>query len=312
MTQATATEGRGKIPPELVLVSITMIWGFTFLAIKLGLAHGGALALVGLRFAIGAVLLVVITRPSWPRLAEWRAGFFIGASLFAGYALQAQGLTDIASSRSAFFTALYVPLVPVLQLLLFRKPPGWSGLLAIILAFAGLALLAHPKGGVFRLSLGDMLTLAAALACALEIILLSRYAPRCNPQRLAVVQMSVVAVLSLGANLLTGAAVPWGYPPFWYSTIGLGAATSVIMFGQAWGQAHVPALRASVIFAMEPVWAGAVGAVAGDPMGLATIAGAGMIVTGILAEPFRRFLARKAAPRASARAERQTSGGTPG
>lgn len=291
-----------------------MIWGFTFLAIKLGLAHGGALALVGLRFAIGAVLLVVITRPSWPRLSEWRAGFFIGASLFAGYALQAQGLTDIASSRSAFFTALYVPLVPVLQLLLFRKPPGWTGLLAIILAFAGLALLAHPKGGVFRLSLGDILTLAAALACALEIILLSRYAPRCNPQRLAVVQMSVVAVLSLGANLLTGAAVPWAYPPFWYSTIGLGVATSGIMFGQAWGQARVPALRASVIYAMEPVWAGAVGAVAGDPMGLATVAGAGLIVTGILAEPFRRLLRRKAVPPAPvppapARAARQTSGG---
>ncbi len=312
MTYTTATEGRGKLPPELVLVLITMIWGFTFLVIKLGLAHGGALALVGLRFAIGAGLLALIARPSFPRLAEWRAGFFIGASLFAGYALQAQGLTAIASSRSAFFTALYVPLVPMLQLLFFRKPPGWAGLLAIILAFAGLVLLAHPKGGVLQLSGGDILTLAAALACAVEIILLSRHAPRCNPLRLAIAQMCVVALLSLGANLLTGAAVPWSYPPFWYSTIALGVATSVIMFGQAWGQARVPALRASVIFAMEPVWAGAVGALAGDPMGLSTVAGAGMIVAGILTEPFRRLLRRQAAPRAPARAARRTSGGTPG
>ena len=305
-------EGRRKLPPEAVLVFITMIWGFTFLVIKLGLAHGGALALVGLRVAIGAVMLVVINRPSWPRLAEWRAGFLIGASLFAGYALQAQGLTTIASSRSAFFTALYVPLVPLLQLALFRKPPGWTGLLAIALAFAGLALLAHPKGGVFQLSLGDALTIAAALACAFEIILLSRYAPHCNPQRLAVVQMAVVAALSLAASFVTGAATPWSYPPFWFSTIALGAATSLIMFAQAWGQARVPALRASVIYAMEPVWAGIVGAIAGDPMTLATLAGAGMIVTGILVEPFRRFLRRKAAPPESAPAARQTSGGTPG
>jgi len=66
------------------------------------------------------------------------------------------------------------------------------------------------------------------------------------------------------------------------------------------------------IYAMEPVWAGIVGAIAGDPMTLATLAGAGMIVTGILVEPFRRFLRRKAAPPESAPAARQTSGGTPG
>ena len=281
----------------MVLVVITVIWGFTFLIMKIGLAHGGALALVGLRFAMGVVLLTAVTRPSWPKLREWRAGFMIGAALFAGYGLQAQGLTSIASSRSAFFTALYVPLVPLLQLLVFGKRPGWTGFVGILLAFAGLILLSHPRGLSLHLSRGDMLTIACALACAIEILLLGRYAPRCNPQRLAVTQMSVVAALSLTASLITGTAPPWHDPPFWFATLALGAATGLIIFAQAWGQARVPALRATVIYAMEPVWAGAVGAVAGDPMDAGTIAGAGMILASILVGPLKRFLRRKSPAR---------------
>jgi len=287
--QDVVLEGRLKVPAELVLAFITLIWGFTFLVIKIGLAHGGALALVGLRFAMGAALLTLITRPSWPTAREWRAGFLIGASIFACYGLQAQGLTSIASSRSAFFTALYVPMVPLLQFVFFRKRPGRIALAGILLAFGGLVLLSHPKGLSLHLSLGDLLTIACALACAIEILLLGRYAPRCNPSRLAVVQMSMVAVFSLSASLITGAEPPWAYPPFWFATGALGAATGLIIFGQAWGQARVPALRATVIYAMEPVWAGAVGAVAGDPMDTATLAGAGMILAGILAETLKRF-----------------------
>src|SRR5271165_5552057 len=64
--QDVVLEGRLKVPAELVLAFITLIWGFTFLIIKIGLAHGGALALVGFRFAMGAALLTLITRPSWP------------------------------------------------------------------------------------------------------------------------------------------------------------------------------------------------------------------------------------------------------
>ncbi|HQT47924.1 MAG TPA: DMT family transporter [Acidocella sp.] len=290
MSYAAALPGRRKIPPEAVLIIITVVWGFTFLIIKTGLAQGGALALVGLRFAIGAALLSAIARPAWPRTHEWRAGFLIGASLFAGYGLQAQGLITIPSSRSGFFTALYVPLVPLLQFMFLGKRPSASGLLGLIMAFLGLVLLSHPDGLRLHLATGDVLTIFCALACAIEIILLGRFAPDCDPQRLAVVQMTVVALLSLGTGIVGGAVVPWHYPPFLAAVAALGVATALIMFGQTWGQARVPALRATVIYAMEPVWAGMVGAVAGDPMDAATLAGAGMILAGLLVEPAWNFM----------------------
>lgn len=119
------SEGRlARFLPELALMAITLIWGVSFLVIKLALLQGGALGLVALRFAIGGAALILAPGFSRPTGAEVRAGALIGVVLFLGYGLQAEGLTTIASSRSGFFTALYVPLVPLVQFCLFRKRPG--------------------------------------------------------------------------------------------------------------------------------------------------------------------------------------------
>lgn len=287
---------RVRLPPEAALIGITMLWGGTFLIIKTALAQGGAVGLVGFRFGLGALLLAVITRPGWPTRREWVGGFCIGAALFAGYGLQALGLTTIASSRSAFFTALYVPLVPLLQYVFLRKPPGWSGFAGAVLAFAGLVLLSHPSGMVLHFSTGDLLTIACAVGCAIEIILLGHFAPDCNAQRLAVVEMGVVALLSLVFTSAAGAGIPWHFWPFWIWTGVLGVATSLIMFAQAWGQARVPALRATLIYAMEPVWAGIVGAVAGDAMGWETLLGAGLIFAAVLVDAVKKLVPVRGQP----------------
>jgi drug/metabolite transporter (DMT)-like permease len=281
---------RARLPPEAALMGITMLWGGTFLIIKLALVEGGAVGLVGFRFALGALLLAVIGRPGWPTRREWIGGLFIGSALFAGYGLQALGLTTIASSRSAFFTALYIPLVPLLQFTFFKKPPGWSGFAGAVLAFAGVVMLSHPSGETLHFSVGDLLTIACAVGCALEIILLSHFAPDCNPQRLAMVEMAVVALLSLIFISATGQGIPWHYWPFWMWTGILGVATSLIMFAQAWGQAKVPALRATLIYAMEPVWAGIVGAVAGEAMGWQTLTGAGLIFAAVLVDAVKKLV----------------------
>ncbi len=46
---------------------------------------------------------------------EVKAGVAIGVAIALGYGLQTWGLQTISSSKSAFITAMYVPLVPLLQ-----------------------------------------------------------------------------------------------------------------------------------------------------------------------------------------------------
>ena len=61
----------------------------------------------------------------------------IGFSLFLGSALQQVALmyTDVANA--AFFTIFYVPLVPVIVFLMYKKPIHWSIWPSVILCVVG-------------------------------------------------------------------------------------------------------------------------------------------------------------------------------
>ena len=102
---------------EAVLVGITVLWGATFLAVQNALAVSGPLFFVGLRFGSAALVMGLVAAPVLRGLtfAEVRAGMTIGVAIFLGYTLQTYGLQTIPSSQSAFITALYVPIVPLLQ-----------------------------------------------------------------------------------------------------------------------------------------------------------------------------------------------------
>ncbi len=159
---------------EAALIAITMVWGATFLTVQWAMHYSGALFFVGIRFLVAGGMTMLVFAGAMKGLTrrELYAGTAIGAALFLGYALQSHGLKTITSSQSAFITALYVPLVPLLQWLVLRRPPRLMSWVGIALAFAGLVLLAGPDAGRFTLSAGEIVTLLSALAIAAEIILI--------------------------------------------------------------------------------------------------------------------------------------------
>ena len=93
-------------------------------------------------------------------LYELKAGVLIGLAIMFGYSMQTVGLQTITSSQSAFITAMYVPIVPLLQWLVLGRFPGIMSWIGILLAFTGLMLLAAPSSTDMTLSLGEILTLA--------------------------------------------------------------------------------------------------------------------------------------------------------
>ena len=125
---------RARIPlEEGSLVLITMIWGATFIIIRSALEATGPFFFVGVRFAFAALALILFSLPLLKDFT-WRevwAGMSIGLCIFGGYALQTCGLQTITASKSAFITAFYVPLVPLLQWLVMKRPPhlmAWVGI----------------------------------------------------------------------------------------------------------------------------------------------------------------------------------------
>lgn len=269
---------------EAVLIFVTMLWGATFLIVQNALAVSGPLFFVGLRFGTAAVMMALIAAPVLRglTLAELKAGLLIGMAIFLGYTLQTYGLQSIPSSKSAFITALYVPIVPLLQWLVLRRPPRFMSWLGIALAFAGLVLLAGPEGTSIGLGIGELLTLLSAIAIAAEIILIGGYAGRVDARRVTVVQLATTSILAFGFMAPLGEPAPGFSWLLIASAGGLGIASAGIQLAMNWAQKTVSPTRATVIYAGEPVWAGLVGWWAGERMLPAALIGAGLIVVGVI------------------------------
>ena len=269
---------------DLALVAVTMVWGSTFLIIHIAMRHSGPLFFVGLRFTTAGLftLLLFPTALRGVTRREIAAGALIGATLALGYGLQTYGLQTIPSSTSAFITALYVPLVPLFQWLIMRRPPKLAGLAGIACAFAGLVLLAGPDGTSVHFSVGEVATLGAAISAAAEIVLIGRYAGNVDLRRITVIQLLTAGLLSFLAMPATGESIP-SFSWIWLAAgVGLGVASALIQLTMNWAQASVPPMRATVIYAGEPVWAGLIGRLSGDRLPALAVVGAGLIVLGVL------------------------------
>jgi len=227
---------------------------------------------------------------------EVGAGIAIGCALFLGYFLQTEGLRTITSSQSAFITALYVPIVPLLQWAVLKRPPGLMSWIGVALAFSGLILLAGPEAGALSFSPGEVATLAGAVAIAAEIILIGLFAKRVDSRRVTFVQLLTAGLVSFALMPMMGESIP-AFSWLWAgAAIGLGLASAIIQLTMNWAQKSVSPTRATVIYAGEPVWGGIVGRLAGDRLPALALAGAALIVAGVLASEIKFGRKKPAAP----------------
>ena len=278
---------------ELALVVITMIWGTTFLIVQWAMQHSGALFFVGVRFLIAGSATAFVFRKAMAGLTwhEVRAGTAIGVALFLGYALQSHGLKTITSSQSAFITALYVPMVPLLQWAVLRRRPRLMSWIGIGLAFVGLVMLAGPEAGQLSLSPGEIVSLLGALAIAGEIIMIGAFAAGVDSRRVTAIQLLAGGAMSLLMMPVAGESVP-AFHWVWFScAVGLGLTSALIQLTMNWAQKVVPPTRATLIYAGEPVWGGIFGRIAGDRLPPLALLGGALIVAAVIVSEWRPRMA---------------------
>jgi len=211
------------------------------------------------------------------------AGSTIGLVIAAGYGTQTIGLQTIPSSESAFLTALYVPLVPILMWLIFRKVPHIMTWVGAVLAFAGLILLTGNGFEQISLNFGQLVTVLGSLAIALEIIFISYFAGKVNLRRVTVIQLGVASLVSFAIMPAVGEhAIPAFSWPLVLLAVALGLASALIQFVMNWAQRMVDPSRAAIIYAGEPVWAGIIGRIAGERLPVIALLGGALVVLGVL------------------------------
>ncbi len=283
---------------EIALIIITMVWGSTFLTVHFAVEYSPPFFFVGFRFLTAGLFSALMFRRHLKgmTLREVLAGTAIGAAICLGYGLQTWGLQTISGSLSGFITALYVPMVPILQWLVLKRAPHMMSWLGILLAFSGLVLLSGAGSGNTSLSAGEIATLFSALAIACEIILISKFAGRVDIRRVTVVQLFAAGIFSLAVMPLSGERLP-AFSGYWLICgVSLAAASAIIQFTMNWAQKSVSPTKATIIYAGEPVWAGVFGRIAGDTLPAMAIVGAVLIVGGVIISEIRPRFRRPGRP----------------
>jgi drug/metabolite transporter (DMT)-like permease len=260
------------------LAFASLLFGSTFVVVKEALETLPPYAFVGWRFLLGAAALLLVARPQTQ--AAWRDGAIAGVLLFAGYALQTQGLTSTTASNSGLITGLYVVFTPLIAAAFGRfLPRGWV-VAGALLAFGGLAALALQDG--LQLQSGDAATVGCAVAFAAHIVFLARIAHRHPVVGLTAVQLAMTAALGLGLSALTE-GFPLPDASVWPAVIGTGLLVSGGAFLlQVWSQTVIGPARTAIILSLEPVFAAATAAlVLGERLTVRGWLGAGLILAGI-------------------------------
>jgi drug/metabolite transporter (DMT)-like permease len=246
------------------LLTVTLVWGTTFPAVKELTADFSSLWIVLLRFSLAALLLSPwLRRVSRSELAY---GVSLGVPLFCSFLFQIEGLALSNANRNAFVYGLNALMVPLLGLATGQSL-GRNVALGMLLAVSGVACLCWEDGAWGR---GDNLALLGALAFALYIKLMERGTVTGNRlMPMTAVQIWTVAVcsaiclwwheafgLELGVNVATAATweqIAAAVKKHAVNLAYLGAlATAAIIALQTWGQRRTSANEAASIYALEP------------------------------------------------------------
>lgn len=273
---------------ELALLAVTLLWGATFVVVKSALRDISPFLFLAARFTLAAIALAAIYGTKLRRSAL-RAGALAGTVLFAAFAFQTEGLALTTPSKSAFITGLTVPMVPLASSLVYRIRPQKSEVVGILIASFGMALMTLPAGK-FEMSTGDFLSLLCAIAFALHIVVIGHYSPSVGFESLALVQVTVAAVLGFLAAFLIGPARFHATPALGWAVLATGLlATALAFTAMAWAQQYATPARAALILALEPAAAWLTSyAVTGEILSNRGKIGAGLILAGVLLVELKR------------------------
>ncbi len=275
---------------DLLMLITAMIWGSAFVAQRLGMDSIGPFLYTGLRFALACVLLLPLLallqrRQRGPVAPLNRnlliGGVVMGLALSIGINLQQVGLLFTTVTNSGFITGLYVIVVPILGLLIGQRSSAgiWLG---ASLAVVGMFLLSVGEG--FTVASGDWLQLAGAFVWGIHVLLVGFFASRHDPLRLAFIQFTTCAVISLLLAIIFETATLDGIvqaaPAILYGGL-FGVAVGFTL--QVVAQQHAIASHAAIILSLEAVFAAIAGALLlGEVLALRGYLGCALMFGGML------------------------------
>jgi len=301
-----------KKPPRPVIIAtfvlLTLIWGTTWAAIRVGLGGIRPLTGVALRFAIASVILLAMAPlfkvrfgrvPGEKRLWALNAACSFCVSYGIVYWAEQwlpSGLTSVIFATLPLFVALMAHASLPGERLTARS------LVGVVAGFGGVAVifsedfsaLVGPMAGT-----ASVVLLISPLLSAVASVAIKKWGREIHPISISAVPMGIAAGV-MGALAL---ALERDTPPV-FDAVSVGALLYLAVMGSAvtfslyfWLLAHVAATRMSLIAYTAPVVAVCVGALAFDePLTWRIVTGSVMVIGGVALAVHRRNEGRRVRP----------------
>ena len=252
----------------LAFAAIYIIWGTTYLGIRIAVETIPPFFMAGTRFLIAGALIFIILRARgapMPKRLHWRSAVIIGAFLLVGgNGLVTWSEQQVPSSTAALVVATVPLWIALFDWLIFKgSRPGKRVTIGLVMGLTGIALLIGP---------GQILGTASFSLTALFILLLapmlwslgslySRGADLPEDTFMSTaMEMLAGGVLLLLTSLLTGEATQLNVAEI--STRSLGAMIYLTVFGSfvaftayIWLLKHVQATKVATYTYVNPVFA---------------------------------------------------------
>lgn len=240
-----------------------LIWGYSFVAVKVVVREIEPFYLVGIRNFSGGIFLSLVFFKRMKNISKKDIilSIPVGIALFLGFFLQTMSSKFITASKVAFFTGSYVIFIPFFSWIVYKKSPHISAFIAAVITVLGLYLLSSFDG-FSGIEIGDLFALICAVVFAVHLMLIDKMLEYVDGVIMAALQLIIAGIVSLSVGVVT--STPFNVnvsSEAIYSLIYLAiGATGIAYLLQTVSQKYVNPSKAGIILSLES-FLGALGGV---------------------------------------------------
>lgn len=257
-----------KVKSTILLFLTAIIWGFAFVAQRVGAEYVGAFTFNGIRFLLGTMSLIPVilifekekfNKEKFKKTLA--SGLLAGVVLFIASSLQQFGVEITGSAgKAGFLTGLYIVLVPLIRFVMGKKTSILT-FFGAIFAVVGLFFLCMT-GNELSFGIGDIVLIIGAFFWAGHILVVDKFVNDISPLKFSMAQFFVCGFLSIIFALITediefSAIQSAGIPILYGGLMSVGIAYTC----QILGQRDADPTFASIVFSTESVFSAIGGAI---------------------------------------------------
>ncbi len=257
-----------KVKSTFLLFLTAIIWGFAFVAQRVGAEFVGAFTFNGIRFLLGSLSLIpviaIFEREKFDKSKFVKTlipSIIAGVILFIASTLQQLGVEWTGSAgKAGFLTGLYIVLVPVIRFFMGKKTSILT-FFGAMFALVGLFFLCMT-GDEMSFGKGDIVLIIGAFFWAAHILVVDKYVNNISPLKFSMMQFFICGFLSIIFALSTetielSAIKSAGIPILYGGLMSVGVAYTC----QILGQKDADPTFASIVFSTESVFSAVGGAI---------------------------------------------------